>query len=221
MTEQKIDTKTARANMISQQIRPMSVDRVEILDLFQSIPREDFVPLEYRDLAYSDSELPIGHGQKMLTPQFSSRMLQCLNLKETDKVLEIGTGTGYLTALLAKLTHKVYSIDKYSEFSHNAAKKLARYGIDNVECLTADGRKGLGSHQPYDVMVISGSLPALDEVLLQQLAVGGRLFVVLGLGQCQTAHLFTRLSVDDWQDQKLFETSIDPLEGEHVEKFVF
>lgn len=224
MTElaQKINTTQARVNMISQQIRTNGVESDNILALLTEIPREIFVPMEYRALAYSDTQLPIGHHQSMLTPMLEAQILQYSNLSKNDTVLEIGTGSGYLTALLAKLSHYVYSVDKYSDFSHNAAKKLAQLKINNVLLETGNAAAGWFLHEPYDVIIVTGSLAVLDQRLLQQLAVGGRLFVVVGEPPCQTAMRVIRVASNEWQQQKLFETVIPPLEDVAVEEqFVF
>ncbi len=219
---QKTNEFQAKANMISQQIRPNGVDSEDILTLFATIPRAAFVPMQYQSLAYSDTELPIGHQQTMLSPMLEGKILQSLNLSKKDTVLEVGTGSGYLTALLAKLSHYVYSVDKYSEFTQNTAKKLAQFKIENVSLETGDATLGWALHEPYDLIVLTGSLPVLNNPFLQQLAIGGRLFAVLGTQPCQTAVLVTRVDHTQWQQHTLFETVLPPLEGVvPVEQFVF
>lgn len=219
---QKTNESQAKANMISQQIRPNGVESVAILTLFADIPREAFVPLQYQAVAYSDTELPIGHRQMMLSPLLEGQILQNLNLSKKDTVLEVGTGSGYLTALLAKLCHYVYSVDKYSEFSHNTAKKLAQFNIDNVSLETGNAAHGWPEHEPYDVIVLTGSLPVLGSQLLTQLQLGGRLFAVVGSAPCQEALLVTRVGPSEWQQKKLFETVLPPLEDVALgDKFVF
>ena len=219
---QKTNKNQAKVNMISQQIRTNGVESDELLALLAEIPREIFVPMEYGDLAYSDTQLPIGHRQTMLTPMMEAQILQHLNLSKNDTVLEVGTGSGYLTALLARLSRFVYSVDKYSEFSHNAAKKLAQLKINNVLLETGNAAEGWLLHEPYDAIVMTGSLPVLKPRLLQQLAIGGRLFVVVGKPPCQKALLIVRVANNEWREQILFETVIPPLEDVVVEEqFVF
>lgn len=219
---QKTNESLAKANMISQQIRPNGVESGAILTLFADIPRAAFVPLQYQALAYSDTELPIGHRQTMLSPMLEGQILQHLNLSNKDTVLEVGTGSGYLTALLAKLCHYVYSVDKYSEFIHNTAKKLAQFNINNVSLETGNAAAGWPLYAPYDVIVLSGSLEILEWHFLTQLKLGGRLFAVVGSAPCQTALLITRVSDTEWQQQRLFETVIPPLEDVAArDEFVF
>lgn len=219
---QKTNESQAKANMISQQIRPNGVESEAILTLFADISRAAFVPLQYQAVAYSDTELPIGHRQTMLSPLLEGKILQHLNLSKEDSVLEVGTGSGYLTALLAKLSHYVYSIDKYTEFSHNAAKKLAQFNIDNVSLETGNAACGWLEHEPYDAIVLTGSLRELEWHFLTQLKLGGRLFAVVGPALCQTAFLVTRMGDSEWQQQKLFETVLPPLEDVAViNEFVF
>ncbi len=219
---QKSATTVAMTNMISQQIRTNGVHSETILDLLSEIPRAAFVPLEYQSLAYSDTELPIGHQQMMLSPMLEAKIMQNLQLTHEDTVLEIGTGSGYMTALLAKQSRFVYSVDKYSEFTRNAAKKLAQFAIDNVSLETGQAAHGWMAHAPYDVIVVTGSLPTLEQHFLQQLKIGGRLFIVVGQAPCQTALLITRVGEKQWQQTKLFETVIPLLEDySPVERFVF
>jgi protein-L-isoaspartate(D-aspartate) O-methyltransferase len=219
---QKTNESQAKANMISQQIRPNGVESEAILALFADIPRTAFVPLQYQAVAYSDTELPIGHHQMMLSPLLEGQILQNLSLSKKDTVLEVGTGSGYLTALLAKLSHYVYSVDKYSEFSHNTAKKLAQFNIDNVSLETGNAAGGWPLHKPYDVIVLTGSMLVLEGNFLTQLKLGGRLFAVVGSAPCQTAFLITRVGDSEWQQQKLFETVLPLLEDvASINKFVF
>jgi protein-L-isoaspartate(D-aspartate) O-methyltransferase len=219
---QKEAALVAMTNMISQQIHTNGVHSEAILALLSEIPRASFVPLEYQSLAYSDTELPIGHQQTTLSPMLEAKIMQLLQLTQEDTVLEIGTGCGYMTALLAKQSHFVYSVDKYSEFTRNAAKKLAQFSIENVLLETGQAAHGWNAYAPYDVIVVTGSLPALEQHFLQQLKIGGRLFIVVGQAPCQTALLITRVSEKHWQQKKLFETVIPLLEDYNpVERFVF
>lgn len=201
----------ARFNMIEQQIRPWDVLDLRVLELLDEIHREDFVPARYRDLAYTDMAISLGDGQYMMPPKMEARIVQALEIKDSDKVLEIGTGSGYLTALLAKLAEHVYSVDINPEFSRTAGEKLSAHDIQNVTLETADGARGWDKHQPYDVIVVTGSLPVFDENLQHDLAVGGRLLVIVGESPVMEAILITRLGPGEWSRESLFETDIPPL----------
>src|SRR3569623_485634 len=166
--------------MIEQQIRPWDVLDQRVLELIAALPREDFVPAGYLSLAYADINIPLEHGQTMMAPKVEARMVQALELKPRDTVLEIGTGSGYVTALLGKSCKHVYSVDIYADFVHRAAHKLTGHGITNVTLENGDAANGWGAHQPYDAIAVTGSLPILPEQLRRQLKVGGRLFVVTG-----------------------------------------
>ena len=170
----------ARFNMIEQQIRPWEVLDPTVLATLGQLKREDFVPAAYRELAFADLELPIAAGQTMLAPRVEARFLQELALKKTDKVLEIGTGTGYMAALLAALTEHVVTVEINPELAATAKQNLANAGIDNVSIEIGDGAQGWSARGPYDVIVVSGSLPEVPPALLQQLRRGGRLAVVVG-----------------------------------------
>jgi protein-L-isoaspartate(D-aspartate) O-methyltransferase len=175
-----MDIEQARFNMVEQQIRPWDVLDQDVLDLLLAVKREEFVPPQYRSLAFVDMEIPLGHGEHMWSPKLEARVIQELQLKKTDKVLEVGTGSGYLTALLASQTAHVHSVDCVAEFVADAGKKLANHGLGNVSLETSDGAQGWPAQGPYDVIVMTGSLPVLPDLLPKQLAPGGRLFVILG-----------------------------------------
>ena len=153
----------ARFNMVEQQIRPAEVLDPRVLDLIAELPREDFVPDEYRNLAFSDVNIPIGHNQTMLKPIQEARFLQALNLQPTDKVLEIGTGSGFMTAMLAKLAAQVISVEIIPELAERAKAKLAAHNITNVTVESGDAAQGWDKHAPYDAVVVTGSLPILPE----------------------------------------------------------
>jgi protein-L-isoaspartate(D-aspartate) O-methyltransferase len=201
----------ARFNMIEQQIRTWEVLDANVLQLFNHIPREDFVPPQYRGLAFADIEIPIGHGQTMLSPKIEGRMLQALEIKKTDKVLEIGTGNGYLTALLAALADQVYSVEIIPELSEQARSRLAQHGIHNVVLETGDAVNGWAAHAPYDVIVYTGSLPLLPQNVQQQLALGGRLFAVIGEPPVMEAVMIHCVANDNYRQQALFETCLPVL----------
>ena len=201
----------ARSNMIQRQLRTTNVLDEQLLDLLAELPREKFVPLEYRDLAFADINIPLGHGQQMMTPSIEAKMLLSLAIKATDKILEIGTGSGFVTAALAKLGQHVYSVDMDDGFIKTAGDKLAELGITNVTLQQGDAATGWDKQKPYDVICITGSMPALPQAFKQQLAIGGRLFVILGKDAPMEATLITRVGENDWRNDTLFETVIPPL----------
>lgn len=201
----------ARFNMIEQQIRTWEVLDANVLQLFDQIPREDFVPLQYKGLAFADIEIPLGHGQTMLSPKLEGRMLQALEIKNTDKVLEIGTGSGYLTALLATMAHQVYSVEVVPELSAQARTRLDAHNIGNVVLEVGDAALGWPAHAPYDVIVYTGSLPLLPQQVQQQLNVGGRLFAVIGEPPVMEAVMIHCVAKDNYRQQALFETCLPVL----------
>jgi protein-L-isoaspartate(D-aspartate) O-methyltransferase len=220
MTE--VDLAKARHNMIEQQIRTWDVLDQDILDLLDSLPRERFVPAEYRNLAYSDMQIPLGRGQVMFPPRVEARMLQALDVQPHEKVLEVGTGSGYVTALLARLASHVHSVDYIPEFKLEAARRLADHGIDNVTLEVGDAAQGWERHAPYDVIAVTGSLPILPDAFREQLAVGGRLFAIVGDDPVMEAELITRLDEDNYVSEGLFETSLLPLlNAPQPERFTF
>jgi protein-L-isoaspartate(D-aspartate) O-methyltransferase len=208
-----MDIELARANMIESQIRTWDVLDQRILDLVSVVKREQFVPVAHRGLAFADMEIPIGHGASMLAPKLQARMVQELGLKPTDRVLEIGTGTGYVTALMARLSAHVYSVEIVPEFSETAARNLAAARISNVTLERGDGSAGWTRHAPYDAILLTGSVPELSDALLKQLAPGGRLLAVVGKPPIMTARLVTCSSAGVFSTEGLFETSIPPLKN--------
>ena len=212
----------ARFNMIEQQIRPWDVLDQKVLDVIAAIPRDAFVIPVYRQLAYADVELPLGDGEVMMEPKVEARMVQSLRLTPTDRVLEIGTGSGYATALLARLAGHVYSVERLEALSQRAAARLAEHGIQNVTLKVGDGSAGWPEQAPYDAMAVTGSLPSLDETLQRQLKLGGRLFVIVGEPPVMEALLLTRVGDNDWSRESLFDTELPPLRGlPPRERFVF
>ena len=211
----------ARFNMVEQQIRPWNVLDQRVLDLMSNTPREEFVPDEYRTLAFSDTAIPLGNGQAMMPPKLEARMLQSLNVKSSDHALEIGTGSGYVTALLARSCRQVVSVEIDTIFSAGAKDKLGAQGIDNVSLEVGDGLNGWESSAPFDVIAITGSVHQLNSGFQHQLRIGGRLFVVCGSAPVMEAILITRISDNEWSQENLFETSITPLRGaESKPKFI-
>ena len=169
-----------RFNMIEQQIRPWDVLDLSILDLLKIVKREEYVPAALRELAFFDLEIPLGHNEFMMTPKMEARILQEMTIRKTDSILEVGTGSGYLTALLAALAKHVYSVDVVAEFSAQAGARLIAHDVRNVSLQTGNAASGWAQHAPYDVIVLTGSVPVLPDEFRQQLTVGGRLFAVVG-----------------------------------------
>jgi len=209
MTEMNFEQ--ARFNMIEQQIRPWEVLDPRVLEVLATVPREDFVPERYRKLAFSDLALPIGHGQAMMPPALEGRLLQAVAPQPTDHVLEIGTGSGFLTACLARLAARVESVEIFDDLRLSAAAKLHRHGIDNVALHYGDGAHGWPAGGRYDVIVLTGSVPEIPPSYLSQLNLGGRLFAVTGDSPVMAAELVTRASDDQWAWESLFETDLPRL----------
>jgi len=212
----------ARHNMVEQQIRPWDVLDQQVLDLVLRIPREEFVPTEYRSMAFVDMPLPIGHGEVMMEPKLEARMLQTLAVQPGDRVLEVGTGSGYVTALLATLAAEVISIEIEPELLEQARQRLAMHGINNIVLEQGDAAGGWDKAQPYDVIAVTGSLTTLPQGLKENMQVGGRLFAVIGESPIMEAVLVTRINANEWREEVLFETWLPPLKGtERATPFVF
>lgn len=219
---QQMDVERARFNMVEQQIRTWEVLDQRVLDLLLRVHREDFVPEHYRALAFADMEVPIGHGEKMLQPKIEARMLQELAVTESDRILEVGTGSGYMTALLASLGQHVYSVDIETEFTRSATAKLAAHDIRNVTLETGDAARGWVSRSPYDVIVLTGSVPLLPAAFQESLKPGGRLLAVVGEAPVMEARLITRMGAGAYHAVGLFETCIAPLRNaQQPGRFVF
>lgn len=208
-----MDFEKARYNMIEQQVRTWEVLDQDVLDLLAEIHREDFVPTAYRRVALADFTIPIGHDQLTMTPKTEARLLQSLMLTANDRVLEIGTGCGYLTALLARSALEVVSVDIHADFTASARDKLTTLGIDNVILHSGNAANGWPAGGPYDAIAVTGSVPLLGEALQSQLAPGGRLFVIVGEAPVMEARLITRISEREWASESLFETDLAPLIG--------
>lgn len=201
----------ARHNMIVQQIRPWNVLDEDVLKLIQRLPREDFVPADYKVHAFTDMNIPLSNDQEMMSPKLEAYMLQALKLQPQDKVLEIGTGSGYVTALLASQSRHVVTVDIDADAQKQAAEKLAAHQIDNVTYEVGDAASGWDKQKPYDVIAITGSLPVLPESFQRDLNVGGRLFAIVGDGPAMDAILITRVKDNEWSHQTLLETEIPAL----------
>lgn len=219
-----MDFEQARFNMIEQQIRPWDVLDTDILDLMFHVKREDFVTEELRTLAFTDKELPLPNGSMMLQPKIEARMVQDLNVQSKDKVLEIGTGSGYVTAMLANLAQHVYSVDIDAKQLERAARNLKKAHIQNITLLEGNGVTGLLAQAPYDVIFVGGSLPIVPEQLKQQLAIGGRMMIVAGDIPVMRALLVTRVAENDFSSVEMFDTCIarlDRVEAVEPERFAF
>jgi len=217
-----IDVERARFNMVEQQIRTWEVLDQEVLDLLFAVRREDFVPAQYRSLAFVDMEIPLGHSQKMLAPKLEARMLQELAVKASDRVLEVGTGSGYMTALLAKRGAHVYSVEIVPQFSAQAAARLSAHDIHNVTLEIGDAARGWSKHAPYDAIVLTGSVPVLADEFSRCLNPGGRLLAVVGEAPAMEARLVTCAASGACSEVGLFETCIPALRNApQPERFVF
>ncbi len=217
-----MDMDQARINMVEQQIRPWDVLDQEVLDLLLDVRREEFVPEAYRKLAYADLQIPLGHGETMWEPKLEGRVLQEVAIAPTDKVLEIGTGSGYLTTLCAHEAHHVYSVEIVPDLKTKAEAALAAHGIRNATVEIGDGARGWTRHGPYDVIIVTGSLPMLPDAFQESLALGGRLFVIVGEAPVMKARLIRRVGEDAYLAADLFETCIAALQNApQPERFVF
>jgi protein-L-isoaspartate(D-aspartate) O-methyltransferase len=205
----------ARSNMVEQQIRTWEVLDQGVLDLLYTVPREEFVPPSCRNLAFSDMEIPIGDGETMWPPKLEARVLQELAPKRSDRVLEVGTGSGYLTALLAHRSAHVYSVEIRPALAAFGKANIVRHGLDNVTLATGDGAKGVPRefpyNGPYDIVVLTGSVPLLPKGLLDALATGGRAFAVDGEAPVMTAKIITCTAPGAFHTVELFETLLAPL----------
>lgn len=216
------DIEQARFNMIEQQIRTWEVLDTRVLELLKEVPREDFVAEQYKGLAFADLEIPIGYGQTMMAPKMEARIVQALQLKASDRVLEIGTGSGYLTALLAKMAGHVYSVESVAELSETARARLAAHGIRNATLEVGNAAQGWTAHAPYDVIVYTGSLPVAPERVRNSLAMDGRMFVVVGEAPVMQATMIRRISADGFRSEVLFETCVPALSSApQPERFQF
>jgi protein-L-isoaspartate(D-aspartate) O-methyltransferase len=203
-------TEIARQQMVSQQIRTWDVFEPNVLAAFNDIAREKFVPEDCVDVAYADTEIPLSHGQCMLRPSIVGRILQAIDLQSEDAVLEVGTGTGYLTACLAHLAASVTSIDIFEDFIAGAERNLQDAEVENVSLECMDGMSELPDGS-FDVIIITSSVPQLDGAYVELLKPGGRLFIIVGESPAKTAMLVMRNPDDSYEYSELFETDVPQL----------
>lgn len=208
-----MDMQDARVQMVQQQIRAWHVLDARILAVFEALPRDKFVPVGYRGVAYADAPIPLPHGESMWIPTIEGRVLQALAPEPIESVLEIGTGSGYFAACLAKCAREVLSVDIHPDFTENAAKTLKGLGFKNVKLETRDGTRLDWLEQRHDVIVVTGSLPEYDAAYAQRLNVGGRLFMIVGSSPVMEGIVVTRTAEDSWSRVSLFETDVPALKN--------
>ena len=205
-----MNTDYARLQMVNQQVRGWNVYDEDVLDMLRSLPREDFVPAAYASLAFADIAIPLGHDEFMMTPTIEGRLLQALGLQGDESILEIGTGSGFMAACLAKLGAHVTSIDIHGDFIDASRNKLEHAGIENVELLQMDATQERPDGQ-FDAIAVTGSIQTFDPRFVDALNPHGRLFVVVGDSPAMEAKLIERAANHDWQSISLFETDLKPL----------
>jgi protein-L-isoaspartate(D-aspartate) O-methyltransferase len=205
-----MSTVQAREQMIEQQVRAWDVLDARVLETLRKVPREAFVPPQHRFLAFADAEIPLPCGQRMLRPSVVGRLLQALALTGGERVLEVGTGSGFVTSCLRTAGASVRSVEIFPELAELARRNVASLGLGNVDIVVHDATR-VDSDERYDVIALTASLPVPDERFQRQLAVGGRLFVVVGEPPVMEARLIRRITEDAWGTESLFETVIDPL----------
>lgn len=203
-------TDSQRTMMVSQQVRTSDVFDPAVLKVLADMPREEFVASEYRSLAYADTSIPLAAGRQTLTPQIEGRLLQSLDLSQHDRVLEIGTGSGFVTACLCRLAHQVTSMDVNRELVARAGEKLSKLGVTNCEFLIGDISE-LEENRDFDAIAVLGSVPDYDTRFQERLTLGGRLFLIVGRAPLMEALVVRRTGAQEWSHQSLFETVIPPL----------
>jgi len=201
----------ARHNMVEQQVRTWEVLDARVLELIGTIQREDFVPVRYRKLAFADLSIPLDHGQFMMKPVVEGRMLQAIDLRPNETVLEIGTGSAFITACLARLASHVVSVDIFDSFIDEGRRRLAEHEITNAELHCGDVMSGWQPEQAQDVVLVTGAVPEVPDAFKGWVNPGGRLFCITGQSPAMEALLFTRLNATEWRRESLFETDLPPL----------
>lgn len=219
--DKPMNIEMARQQMIEQQIRAWAVLDTRVLEVLGEVRRELFVPPSYRELAFADTAIPLGHGQSMLPPKVEGRILQALGIEAGDETLEIGTGCGFFAACLARLSGSVRSLEIIPELSAQAGENLRAAGVGGVAVETVDAMT-LADRDRYDIIAVTGSLPLYDERFQRALKIGGRLFVIIGQAPVMEALLVRRVSADRWVRESLFETVVPPLlNAPQPPRFVF
>lgn len=217
-----MDIEQARSNMIEQQIRTWEVLDIDVLDLLNEIHREEFIPDAYQELSFADTRIPIGHEQTTMTPKVEARLLQSLSVNPDETVLEIGTGCGYLTTLLAKSAKHVKSIDLFPDFIKTAHDNIIKTGLTNIELESTDAYSLFDQAEKYDVLVLTASLPEMDERFINLLNDGGRMFAIIGDSPAMEACVLTKESGTKYSKTSLFEIDLPALIGaEQKEVFEF
>ena len=207
-----MNAEQARFNMIEQQIRPWGVFDPGLLDALHDVPRENFVPQAHRDLAFAEVQLPIGHDQVMIRPLVEAKLIQSLTLTPSDTVLEIGTGSGYMSAIMSYLCARVDTVEIFPDFIDSARTRLQEHDIRNIRCHEGDGALGwTGGEEYYDAIILTGSVPAIPETYKTRLNMGGRLVAVVGNLPATECQLLTRLDDHSWQTSSVFDVEIPRL----------
>jgi protein-L-isoaspartate(D-aspartate) O-methyltransferase len=206
-----LDIERTRFNMVEQQVRPWDVVDARVLEVLGRVRREDFVPEAQRALAFADTALPIGHGESMMKPVVEGRLLQALAVEAGDSVLEIGTGTGFVTACLAALARDVVSLEIHADLAAAAEQRLVRAGVANTRIHVADALNGYAPNRSYDVIAVTGAVYREPDLLRSWLAINGRLFLVRGESPAMEAVLVTRLGASEFRETSLFETDLSYL----------
>lgn len=217
-----IDVEITRHKMVEQQIRPWEVLDQQVLDLMHRSPREEYVPEAWRNCAYVDMNIPLGRDQVMMAPKLEARLLQELAIQPKDKILEVGTGSGYMTSLLATLGSHVYSVEVIPELASRGQQNLAAHEIQNITLEVGDAARGWERHASYDVILFTGSLPLLPQKVQRDLTQGGRMIAIVGNSPVMEVRLIQRVEDQNWTVTSLFETDLPPLlNAEEPERFVF
>jgi len=217
-----MNVETARYNMVHKQIKPCGVLDEKILDLIMHCPREKFVPDSYQQLAFAETQIPLGHGEVMLEPNMVGRILSSLNFTGKEHILEIGTGSGYLTALLAQLSRSVTSVELIKSLAVQASNRLAALGLANVEVIHGNALNVIQGGKLFDTVVLTGSLTDLPRSITHKTKYGGCLFAIIGIEPVMHACKFTRINEEEWSKTILFETVVPPLKDiQNVTTFEF
>ncbi len=211
-----------RYNMVEQQVRPWDVLDDKVLNTLETIPRDQYVPAQYLNLAYADTAIPLNDSQNMMHPIIEGRLLQLLDIQPEDNVLEIGTGSGYLTACLANLASHVESVEIDETLAKRAAQTLLEQGIFNISLSCTDGLDFPDINKKYDIIILTGAINEIPQAFKNALTENGKMFVVDGAAPAMTAHIITRTSDNEWSDETIFETVLNPLvHGEQKPEFKF